>query len=113
MANHPRLTSEMLVSVLLRRVAGAGGFGAVLHRGDAQAGGIIVECTERGVPDLWIERGAMADGTDGWQMIANDMTDAEAARRRGQRRRADPDLWIIELDIAQAQRFAAETIAAG
>jgi hypothetical protein len=28
------------------------------------------------------------------------------ARRRG----SDPDLWIIELDIVDAERFAAETI---
>jgi hypothetical protein len=26
------------------------------------------------------------------------------------RRRSDPDLWIIELDIPEAERFAAETI---
>ncbi|HWV11973.1 MAG TPA: DUF1491 family protein, partial [Sphingobium sp.] len=26
------------------------------------------------------------------------------------RRRSDPDLWVIELDIADAERFAAETI---
>jgi len=26
------------------------------------------------------------------------------------RRRNDPDLWVVELDIAQAERFAAETM---
>ena len=26
------------------------------------------------------------------------------------RRRTDPDLWVVELDIAEAERFAAETI---
>ncbi|MFX4497555.1 DUF1491 family protein, partial [Acinetobacter baumannii] len=26
------------------------------------------------------------------------------------RRRIDPDLWVIELDIASAERFAAETL---
>ena len=29
------------------------------------------------------------------------------------RRRNDPDLWVVELDILDAERFAAETIAAG
>jgi hypothetical protein len=28
------------------------------------------------------------------------------------RRERDPDLWVIELDIAEAERFAAETILA-
>ena len=31
-----------------------------------------------------------------------------------QRRRSrDPDLWVVELDIASAERFAAETIIGG
>jgi hypothetical protein len=28
------------------------------------------------------------------------------------RMRADPDLWLIELDIAEGERFAAETLCA-
>jgi hypothetical protein len=26
------------------------------------------------------------------------------------RRRSDPDLWVIELDVAEAERFAVETL---
>ncbi|MBN9940404.1 DUF1491 family protein, partial [Listeria monocytogenes] len=29
------------------------------------------------------------------------------------RRDRDPDLWVVELDIPSAERFAAETIASG
>jgi hypothetical protein len=29
------------------------------------------------------------------------------------RRRADPDIWIVELDVAEGQRLAAELLCAG
>ena len=29
------------------------------------------------------------------------------------RRASDPDLWVVEVDVAQAERFAAETILQG
>ena len=52
---------------------------------------IVVETPERGT--------VTADGA---------VTDY---RRR--RRSRDPDLWVIELDIAGAERFAAETLTSG
>ena len=36
-----------------------------------------------------------------------------SAPRARRRRARDPDLWVIELDIAGAERFAAETILGG
>ncbi len=109
----PRLTSAMLVSALIRRVQAAGGFAAVLHRGDARAGAIIVECSRRGQAELRIERTSDETGRDGWRLIeAADQAGLPASAQRLERRLAnDPDLWVIELDIAQAERFAAETIA--
>lgn len=109
----PRLASGMLVSALIRRVQAAGGFAAVLHRGDAMAGAIIVECTQRGRAELRIERATGFDGRDGWRLVeTSDETDSVASATRLQKRlNSDPDLWVIELDIAEAERFAAETIA--
>ena len=42
-----RLPTQVVVSALLRRVNDAGGFGAVLARGDAQAGGVLVVALDR------------------------------------------------------------------
>ncbi len=111
-APQPRLTSAMLVSALIRRVNAAGGFATVIHRGDNKAGAILVECVERGARDLLLERATALDGSDGWRTIAQAGADdaAEHANRIAKRRKSDPDLWVIELDIADAQRFAAETI---
>lgn len=107
----PRLTSAMLVSALVRRVNAEGGFATVIHRGDAQAGAIMVECVDRGTRNLLLERSTGLDGGDGWRMVDAPLADEVAyAERLDKRRRFDPDLWVIELDIADAERFAAETI---
>jgi hypothetical protein len=108
-----RLTSAMLVSALIRRVQAAGGFAAVLHRGDTMAGAIVVDCVNRGQAELRIERSTDARGTDGWRIVdsAAAMADETTSTRLERRLKNDPDLWVIELDIAEAERFAAETIA--
>jgi hypothetical protein len=102
-----RLSSGVVVSALLRRVNDAGGLGVVRARGDAQAGGIVVVIGERVV-----ERGLGPDGDTALiETGPHDPADASGIEEYWRRRRArDPDLWVIELDIADAERFAAETI---
>jgi hypothetical protein len=102
-----RLPSGVLVSALLRRVNDAGGFGAVMAKGDPQGGAILVIAVDKGAPPRLLERGLGPDGRTA--MI--DSTPAEDPDGYWRRRRArDPDLWVIEVDIAAAERFAAETI---
>jgi hypothetical protein len=109
-----RLPSGVLVSALLRRVNDAGGIGMVLARGDAQAGGILVLVQDRDGAPRFLERGLGPDGAA--RLIETGPQDAGDPRQSAdywQRRRTrDPDLWVIELDIAGAERFAAETILA-
>ena len=97
----------MLVSAMLRRANDSGGFGAVLAKGDAQAGGILAVVVEGGVERLF-ERGIGADG----RAALIESTPANDLAGYWQRRRSrDPDLWVIELNVAGAQRLVAETIA--
>ncbi len=104
-----RLPSGVLVSALLRRVNDAGGFGAVLAKGDAQGGAILVIAIDRGALPRLLERGIGADG----RTALIDSTPAEDLDGYWRRRRSsDPDLWVIEVDVAAAERFAAETILA-
>ncbi|TPG41253.1 DUF1491 family protein [Sphingomonas koreensis] len=107
-----RLPSGVLVSALLRRVNDAGGSAMVLARGDAQAGSILIITLERGQNPRLLERGIGPDGSDSLIPAGPSATaDAESLTDYWRRRRArDPDLWVIELDIAFAERFAAETI---
>jgi hypothetical protein len=102
-----RLPSGVLVSALLRRVNDAGGMAVVRARGDAQAGTILLVVSELGGAERLLERGVGPEGAP----ALIDATPAGDIDEYWQRRRSrDPDLWVIALDIAQAERFAAETM---
>jgi hypothetical protein len=109
-----RLASSVLVSALLRRAQDEGGFGAVLAKGDATAGAGAVVLVERGVRASLLERQLQPDGSYAWRASAGPLAnDAEFQALLDRRRKYDPDLWILELDVASAERFAAEMNAAG
>lgn len=109
------LPTGMLVSALLKRVNDAGGLGMVRARGDRESGTILLILNEEPGASRLLER---AIGPHGKPIfVASGPADANDAAARDaywRRRRArDPDLWVIELDIASAERFAAETILDG
>lgn len=109
-----RLTSQVLVSSLIRRVEVEGGFGAVLAKGDATAGAVLVILAERGKRIALLERLLQPDGSYAWQESGGGGADEEDFQARlARRRRNDPDLWLLELDVADAERFAAEMNDAG
>jgi len=104
-----RIASSVLVSALLRRAQAEGGFGAVLAKGDATAGAVAVILAERGARKCMLERLLQPDGNYAWQDATQaDETDEAFRKRLESRQRFDPDLWVLELDIASAERFAAE-----
>lgn len=102
-----RLPTTILVGSLLRRVNDAGGLAVVLAKGDAQAGAILVVIADRTGMDRVVERGF---GPDGAPRLVDSTPKDDIAGYWRRRRQGDPDLWVIELDIPFAERFAAETI---
>jgi hypothetical protein len=111
----PRLTADMLVAALRKRIGSAGGFATIVHRGDETSGAILVLAHHNGRNPVALERQMGMDG--GYAMVA---TGPQAAENIGQieeyaarRRQRDPDLWVVEANVADAERFAAETIASG
>ena len=110
-----RLTSRMLIGALSRRVQAAGGAATVLAKGDEVAGAVLLICLEKGVFQQLLERMPLLDGGLQWQTVGPQGAEnqAEAESYLARRRRSDPDLWLIELDIASAERFAAETTGGG
>jgi len=105
-----RLRSSILVNALQRRAESQGGFAAVLARGDPSAGAILVILAERGrrvkVLERLLERGEHYVWREvGGEALANEEQFKKFLDRR---RRFDPDIWLIELDVASAERFAAE-----
>jgi hypothetical protein len=105
-----RLPASVIASALIRRAETEGGFGAVLHKGDATAGSILLILLEKGGAPSLLERLLRPDGSYAWQSptgleIKNP---AEVPKFIARRRRFDPDLWVLELDIASRERFAAD-----
>jgi hypothetical protein len=102
-----RLPAHLEVSALIRRVQAAGGFAAVLAKGDQEAGTILVVTTENGRNTRAFERMPQLDGSRAWSCSKEQDPDNKElfneylARRKSQ----DADLWIVELDIAQAERL--------
>jgi len=117
-----RLPAKLEVQGLLRQVQAAGGFATVLHRGEADAGALIVVTTgPREAPRAW-ERMPSPDGGRVWiesirvdalAGAGNAIDSQQFAQWLERRSQQDPDLWIIELDIPQAERFIGQTGAAG
>ena len=100
----------MLVNALVRRASAEGGVVTVLAKGDATAGAILIVAQERGENPRLLERGIGPDG--GTALIATGPAgeSREVTDYWMRRRRSDPDLWVVEVDIASAERFVAETI---
>lgn len=97
----------------MRQVESAGGFATIAKRGDPDRGALILLIAERGRNIALIERRMGADFEYRWTITARPDPDEpekflESIRNAN---RFDPDCWLIELDIADAERFIAETIA--
>ena len=92
---------------MLRGVQNAGGFAAVLKKGERDAGTILVVCAENGEKRRIFERMPRPDGSREWTVSRYEDAenkgdfDSYLSRRGAQ----DPELWIIELDIANGERF--------
>ncbi|MGI8706121.1 MAG: DUF1491 family protein [Sphingomicrobium sp.] len=106
-----RLKASVEASSLIRRAEADGGFGAVLRKGDPERGALLLVVRSRGRHVACLERMLSPDGRYRW--IAGGPAEAESDEKLAEflekRVRFDEDLWLIELDIAQPERFIAET----
>jgi hypothetical protein len=100
-----RIPARLLVDLILRSAASQRGFAMVLAHGDDHGGAILIQCCERGIAGPMFER----DFDGRWASVgpAADAGPGEQAAYAARRRKIDPDMWVIELDIADAPRFVA------
>jgi len=104
-----RLPAHLEASAILRLAESQGGFATVLAKGEHDAGTILLVTLCRGTGAALYERMPQLDGSR--LFIATKRDNPEnpqefsdyLARRRGQ----DSDMWLIEVDIAEPQRFVA------
>ena len=109
------LPAQLEAAAMIRRAEGEGGFGAVLKRGDPDRGALILMVSSRGGHRACLERTLAPDGKYRWQAVGpGPGADPETLADWSQKRvRFDEDLWLIELDIADPERFVAETASQG
>ena len=102
-----RLPAALEVSALLRQVSAAGGFAMVVAKGEPDSGAIMVVILENGADSRAYERMPTADGERAWNLTRRQdrLKPQEFADYLARRRAQDSDLWIIELDIPQGERF--------
>ena len=110
-----RLPARVEVAGIMRRATGGGGFATILHRGDPERGAISLLVTERGRNAAVLERQMGPDFAYRWTKVSSGAELEGGAWRDwvAKKSRIDPDCWLVELDIADAQRFIAETTASG
>ncbi len=103
----PRLAAHLLVSALRRQAETVGAFAAILRKGDATSGSILLIRRERGQNPTLFERFPGLSGAAEWVEISSQAVDKEQEVSDFLARRAarDPDIWIIELDVPFAERF--------
>ena len=110
-----RLPTHVEVASLLRRAAGGGDFATVIKSGDPDRGSLLIMVTSRGRHATCLERVLSPDGAYRWQSAGpgESAGSAEIAEFLRKRARFDEDSWAIELDIADPERFIAETTSKG
>ncbi len=104
----PRLASSVQVSAFIRLAQVEGDFAAVLRKGDPVAGAIMLIGLVRGRNPVLYERFPSLDGGSPWQQVNMQAVENEADITAIWKKRADsdPDLWVIELDVASTERLA-------
>ena len=86
-----------------------------MRKGDAERGSLLLFVSSRGVHVAAFERALNLDGSYQWRQVGpvESASSVEIADFLARRARFDEDLWALELDIVDAERFIAETTAAG
>ena len=100
---------------ILRRAAATGDFATIIKRGDPDRGSLLIIVASRGRQVACLERMLAGDGSYRWQTVGpgDSASSGEIADFLARRARFDEDSWAIELDIADPERFIAETTSLG
>lgn len=104
-----RLPAHIEVSAILRAVEAQSGFASVIAKGEHDAGTILLLTMYRGENAVLFERMPQLDGSRPFIAAKrqNYENPHEIQEYLEKRKRQDPDIWILEADIADGERFVA------
>ncbi|PKP64393.1 MAG: DUF1491 domain-containing protein [Alphaproteobacteria bacterium HGW-Alphaproteobacteria-7] len=104
-----RLPAHLEASAIIRLAESQGGYATVLAKGERDAGTILIVTLCRGAGAVLYER--MPGLDDSRSFVATKCENAENKREFSdyldRRRQQDDDLWLIEVNIADPERFIA------
>jgi len=102
-----RLNARLWIDSLLRRVNQVGDFAAVIKKGDETAGQVILVARRRNGHTQVFTRTMNSVGRYSWTIaMAKDQDELVKINEYLERQAGfDPDLWIIELDTDNPERF--------
>ncbi len=105
-----RLPAHLEASAIMRLAESCGGYATVLAKGERDAGTILIVTLCRGERATLYERMPGLDGSRSF--VASKHEDPENPQEFSdycaRRRRQDADIWLIEVDIADPERFIAD-----
>jgi hypothetical protein len=109
-----RITSKMLIGALRRRAEAAGGHATILSKGDEISGAVLLALADRGTVHGLRERGLAPDGSYRWvEAGPENVSDPQAlADYLERRRKFDPDIWVVEIDLDEPETWLADFIGA-
>lgn len=86
-----------------------------MRKGDAERGALLLIIASRGRPDCVFERWLDPSGAYVWRKTAIDKggDSAKVSDLLARRARFDPDLWAVELDVAEPERFIVQNLPTG
>ncbi len=107
-----RLRTDIWIQALLRRVYAAGAYGAILKKGEEQAGATLIKITPLDGTAWVLSAMWSPEGEREWMTITGPApvseSEADALLRRQAAR--DPDIWIIEIEDRQGRHFLDEKV---
>lgn len=105
-----RLPAHLEASAILRLAESQGGFATVLAKGEHDAGTILIVTLCRGTAGVLYERMPSLEGSRSFVAAMREDTDnkEEFSEYLARRCQQDPDTWLIEVDIADPERFIAQ-----
>ena len=106
-----RLPAHVEVAAVMRRAEAEGGFATLLRKGDPDRGAVTLVLEKRGEFCGILER-ELGPSFD-YEWVFKPAGSESVADFIARRERFDTDFWLIELDIAEPERFIAETTSSG
>lgn len=94
---------------MIRMAEAAGGFAMVTAKGERDAGTILVLTIYRGENAVLFEKMPQLDGSRPFVAAKQQNTEKpdEIYEYLNRRKQQDPDIWVLEVDIADGAQFIA------